>query len=42
MECLSLNSGIGLLAARRTYLATCFPVSCESLIDTSPEEVAIS
>lgn len=40
MECLALNSSIRLLAVRRSQLATCFSVSCESLVDTSPEEMA--
>lgn len=38
-EYLSLSSSIRLLEVRRSHLATCFSVSCESLMDTSPDEV---
>lgn len=42
VECLSLNNSVRLLTVRRSHLATCFSVNCESLIDTSPEEMAVS
>lgn len=41
MGCLLLNSSmIGLVGARRSHLVTCF-LSAVSLMDTSPEEVAV-